>query len=149
MSRIHILFSLCWSFFLCASMQLVAQDLIKAAPDMPTYTLGAIQQGKDQFGKEGITISYQCSTPHAGLVKIAGRTVDGPLEIMGGQTLLNEQSGTLQLSSIFGRGKLDAEIYLVSTGSFAGQVQYTCLISNVVRVGNLPGGATTARDWNS
>ena len=149
MSPIPIRVSLCWFLLLFTSMQIVAQDLIKAAPDMPTYTLGAIQQGKDQFGKEGITISYQCSTPHAGLVKIAGRTVDGPLEIMGGQTLLNEQTGTLQLSSIFGQGKLDAEIYLVSTGSFAGQVQYTCLISNVVRVGNLPGEATTARDWNA
>lgn len=55
MSQVYMLFSLCWSLLLLTSMQLAAQDLIKAAPDMPTYTLGAIQQGKDQFGKEDLT----------------------------------------------------------------------------------------------
>ena len=63
-------------------------------------------------------------------------------------TVLQEQSGTIQLSSVFGQGKLDAEIYLVSSGSFAEQVPYTCLVSNVVRAGNPSGPSTVARDWN-
>ncbi len=125
-----------------------AQELIKPAPDMPAYTLGSIQQGKDQFGKPSVTISYQRNVPHAGFVKLSGRTADGPLDIMGGQTVLREQSGTIQLSSIFGQGKLDAEIYFETSGTFAEQVPYNCLISNVVRVGNPPGPSTTARDWN-
>ena len=126
-----------------------AQELIKPAPDMPVYTLGSIQQGKDQFGKPSVTISYQRNVPNAGAVKLAGRTADGPLDIMGGQTVLQEQSGTIQLSSIFGQGKLDAEIYLVTSGMFAEQVPFNCLISNVVRVGNPSGPSTAARDWNA
>ena len=125
-----------------------AQELIKPAPDMPAYTLGSIQQGKDQFGKPSVTISYQRNVPNAGFVKLSGRTADGPLDIMGGQTVLREQSGTIQLSSIFGQGKLDAEIYFETSGTFAEQVPYNCLISNVVRVGNPSGPSTTARDWN-
>lgn len=126
-----------------------AQELMKPAPDMPAYTLGSIQQGKDQFGKPSVTISYQRNIPQAGMVKLAGRTADGALDIMGGQTVLQEQSGTILLSSMFGQGKLDAEIYLVTSGSFAEQVPFNCLISNVVRVGNPPGPSTTARDWNA
>jgi hypothetical protein len=127
------------SLFICVFSAAVtasraeAQDLIKPAPDMPAYTLGSIQQGKDQFGKPSVTISYQRNVPNAGFVKLSGRTADGPLDIMGGQTVLREQSGTIQLSSIFGQGKLDAEIYFETSGTFAEQVPYNCLISNVVR----------------
>ena len=134
---------------LASALQSYAQDLIKPAPDMPVYTLGSIQQTKDQFGKPTVSISYQRNTPNPGFVKLSGRTADGPLDILGGQTVLNEQSGTIQLSSLFGQGKIEAEIYLVTSGSFAEQVPFTCLVSNVVTVGNLAGPATTARDWNA
>ena len=150
MSSIRASFIALFCVFLAPATSLVtAQELIKPAPDMPAYTLGSIQQGKDQFGKPSVTISYQRNIPNAGAVKLAGRTADGPLDIMGGQTVLQEQSGTIQLSSIFGQGKLDAEIYLVTSGTFAEQVPFNCLISNVVRVGNPSGASTTARDWNA
>lgn len=138
----------CFVVGVLLSSSVIGQDLIKPAPDMPVYTLGGIQQGKDQFGKPSITISYKRNIPSPGFVKLAGRTADGPLDIMGGMTVLQEQSGTIQLSAIFGKGNLNAEIYLVSPGSFAEQVPYTCLVSNVVRAGNLSGPGIVARDWN-
>ncbi len=92
-----------FAFAFVPSPQVRAQELIKPAPDMPVYTLGGIQQTQDPFGKPTVSITYKRNIPNPGFVKLTGRTADGPLDIIGGPLVLTEQSGTIQLSSLFGR----------------------------------------------
>ena len=127
---------------------LQAQELLQPAPDMPAYTLGSISQGKDTFGRPAVTMDYTRTKDGVGAVTLTGRTADGPLKIMG-FGFLNEASGKLQLSELFGKRALDAELYLVVSGSFAEEVPFKCLVSNVVRVGNPTGATTAGREWNT
>jgi hypothetical protein len=126
-----------------------AQDLIQPAPDMPTYTLGSINQGTDAFGRPAITVDYKRTKEGIGVVMLSGCTSDGPLKIMGSGVLL-EESGKLQLSDLFvGTKGLDGELYLVVSGSFAEECEFACLVSNVARIGNPATATATAREWNT
>ncbi len=126
-----------------------AQDLIQPAPDMPAYTLGSVNQGKDSFGRPSVTVDYQRTKEGTGLVTLSGKTSEGPLKIMG-FAILHDASGKLELSALFSGGKgLDVELYLTVSGSFAEECPFDCLVSNVVQVGNPRGTPTTAREWNS
>jgi SLA1 homology domain 1, SHD1 len=124
-----------------------AQDLLQPAPDMPAYRLGSISQGKDNFGRPSVTLDYTRTKDGVGVAALSGRTTDGPLKIMG-FGYLNEASGKIQLSELFGHRALDAELYLVVAGSFAEEVPFKCLVSNVVRTGNPTGAAAAGREWN-
>jgi hypothetical protein len=124
-----------------------SQDLIQAPPDMPLYTLNALSI-TNQFGKPAVVINYERKSPGMGMVRLAGTTADGPLKLTG-FGMLTDAKGTIELSSLFPNGGgLNAELYLTTSGSFAEEVPYTCLVSNVVQVGNYSGG-TTAREWNA
>jgi len=125
-----------------------AQDLLQPAPDMPAYSLGSVSQGKDAFGRPGVTIDYKRSKEGVGMAMLTGRTADGPLKIMG-FGFLNEPSGKIQLSELLGNRAIDAELYLVVDGSFAEEVPFKCLVSNVVRVGNPTGANAVGREWNA
>ena len=125
-----------------------AQDLMQPAPDMPVYSLGSINQGRDAFGRPAVTLDYTRTKEGVGMATLTGRTADGPLKIMG-FGFLNETSGKIQLSELFGNRALDAELYLVVTGSFAEEVPFKCLVSNIVRVGNPTGVTPVAREWNA
>ena len=124
-----------------------AQDLIQPSPEMPTYKLGVVNQGNDNFGRPAVTIDYQRTKDGVGLAMLAGRTSDGPLRLTG-FGFLHEASGKLELSELFSGNRLNAELYLVVLGSFAEKCSFTCLVSNVVRVGNPSGGPIAAREWN-
>lgn len=125
-----------------------AQDLLQSAPDMPAYTLGSISQGTDNFGRPSVTLDYTRTKDGVGLATLSGRTADGPLKIMG-FGFLNEPSGKIQLRELFGNRALDAELYVVVTGSFAEEVPFKCLVSNVVRAGNPTGATPVGREWNA
>jgi len=126
-----------------------AQDLIEPAPEMPTFTLGSVNQTRDAFGRPSVSIDYDRTKVGTGVPTLAGRSSDGPLKIMGGR-MLHDASGKLELSDLFPNGKgLDAELYLTVSGSFAEECSFQCLVSNVVRIGNPSGPSTTAREWNS
>ncbi len=126
-----------------------AQDLLQAAPDMPTYTLGSIGQGKDEFGRSSLTLDYTRTKDGVGLATLTGRTAGGPLKIME-FGVLSEPTGKIQLSELFGNKAMDAELYMVVSGSFADEVPFQCLVSNVVRVGNPTGAAiAVGREWNA
>jgi len=131
----------------CLSFSL-AQDLLQPAPDMPAFSLGSIGQAKDEFGRPAMTIDYNRSKDGVGMAMLSGRTADGPLNFMG-FGFLNEPSGKIQLSELFGNRAIDAELYMVVTGSFAEEVPFKCLVSNVVRVGNPTGATAVAREWNA
>ena len=124
-----------------------AQDLIKSAPDMPTYKLGVVNQGHDNFGRPSVTIDYQRTKDGVGLAMLAGRTSDGPLRLAG-FGFLHDASGKLELSELFSGNRLNAELYLVVLGTFAEECSFTCLVSNVVQVGNPSGSPVIAREWN-
>lgn len=126
-----------------------AQDLLQPAPDMPSYTLGSVSQGKDGFGRPALTMDYTRTKDGIGLATLTVRTTDGSPKIIG-LGILNEPSGKIQLNELFGNRTIDAELYLVVSGSFADEVPFKCLVSNVVRVGNPTGAATSVgREWNA
>ncbi len=113
-------------------------DLIKAPPDMPVYTLNAMSV-TNRFGKPSVMIQYERKSPGMGIVRLSGMTADGPLKLTG-LGMLTDNKGTIELSNLFPNdGSLDAELYLVANGSFAEEVPYSCLVSNVVKVGNYSG----------
>ncbi len=75
-------------------------------------------------------------------------TADGPLKLTG-MGMITDNKGTIELGSFFSSKEgLNAELFFVATGSFAEEVPYTCLASNVVKVGNYSGN-TAAREWNA
>jgi len=121
-------------------------DLIKTPPDMPLYSLNAMST-TDRFGKPSVIINYERKTPGTGFVRLSGMTVDGPLKLTG-MGMITDNKGTIELGSFFSSKEgLSAELFLVATGSFAEEVPYACLVSNVVKVGNYS-GTTAAREWN-
>lgn len=127
----------------------IGADLLKAAPDMPVYRLGEIKRGKNAFGQQTVTLDYERTKDGPGFVRLAGRSADGPLKIMGGSPM-RDSSGTIQLSDLFSNiGIADVELYLVVSGNFAEECPYECLISNVVRAGTPSGNASVAREWNA
>ena len=139
--------SLCLCFVATCFRISYAQDLIQPSPEMPTYKLGVVNQGNDNFGRPTVTIDYQRTKDGVGLTTLAGRTSDGPLRLTG-FGFLHDASGKLELSELFSGNRLNAELYLVVLGSFAEECSFTCLVSNVVRVGNPTGGPIAAREWN-
>lgn len=124
-----------------------ASDIIKAPPDMPVYTLSATST-TNRFGKPAVIINYERKTSGVGMVRLSGNTADGPLKLSG-VGMITDNKGTIELSSFFATsGDLNAELFLVATGSFDEQIPFTCLASNVVIVGSYS-GKTAARDWNA
>jgi hypothetical protein len=122
-------------------------ELIKAPPDMPMYSLAAMSV-TDRFGKPSVVINYERKTQGTGLVRLSGRTADGPLKLTGLGIITNNK-GTIELGSLFpSDGGLNAELFLEASGSFAEEVPYRCLVSNTVNVGSYS-GSTVAREWNA
>lgn len=138
--------SLCIGLF-CHG-QSSAQDLIQPAPEMPAYTLGSVNQSKDSFGRPSITIDYQRTKDGVGMAMLAGKISHGPMRVFGSGTV-NDASGKLEWSEPFSFGTgLNAELFLVISGSFAEECPFTCLVSNAVRTGNSGGAPSTGREWN-
>ena len=128
---------------------LLSQDLIQPAPEMPAFTLGQVNQTRDISGRPSVTIDYQRTKEGIGVPLLAGRTARGSLKLVGGR-LIDDERGKIDISGLFLAGKgLDAELYLVVSGSFADQCPYQCLISNVVRLGNFGGPVASAREWTN
>ena len=126
-----------------------AQDFIQPAPDMPAFTLGSINQGKDAFGRPAVTIDYKRTKEGIGAAMLAVRTSDGSLNIVDTE-VLSDESGELKVNKLVSGGTgLDGELCLVVSGSFAEECEFTCLVSNVVRVGNPAFAIAFAREWNS
>ena len=126
-----------------------AEDLIQPSPEMPAFTLSGMSQTKDAFGRPTVTIEYNRTKAGSGVPQLQARTSDGPLNISGGRMLM-DTTGKLELSDLFSNGRgLDAELYFTVSGSFAEEIPFECLVSNVVRVGNPTGTNTSAREWNS
>jgi len=126
-----------------------AQDLILPAPDMPAFTLGSIKQGKDAFGRDALNIDYRRTKEGVGAAILAVRTSDGSLKLVDTE-VLGDESGELNVIKLFSGGKgLDGELYLVVSGFFAEECEFTCLVSNVARVGNPVFATAIAREWNS
>ena len=131
------------------SIPLQSQDLIQPAPDMPAYTLGSIQHGKDTFGRPAVTIDCKRTKEGIGVAMVAGRFTGGPLRILD-SGVSSEELEKLQLTDFFKDSKgLDGEVYLVVVGSFAEECEFTCLVSNVVHIGNPSVETAIAREWNS
>ncbi len=115
---------------------------------MPSFTLSSVNQSNDAFGRPSFVMNFNRTKDGVGMAMLAGRTSEGLLKVMGIE-FVSEAAGKLELSSLFSSGKtLDAELYLVVSGSFAEECPFKCLVSNVVRVGNPGGDPTTAREWN-
>lgn len=146
--RKHAAYLVSLLFLLHFTNTCLAQDLLQPAPDMPAYSLGMISQGKDEFGRPAITMDYTRTKEGIGTATLAGRTTEGPLKILE-FGVLTGVSGKLQLHELIGSNTIDAELYVVVSGSFADEVPFSCLVSNVVRVGNPPGATAQWREWSA
>ena len=123
-----------------------AEDLLTPPSEAPSYQLSNPKTQNDRFGRSSIAIDYSRTKSSNIYGRLVARQNGQSVSIMGAD--LNKDSGTIELSSMFGRGTIsDVEFYVIGNQSLAGKIGVTYLMSNTVRMGN-PGQPVTARAWN-
>lgn len=137
------------TLLLCSWIQATAADLLLPGPESPRYQLGNLRTENDRFGKRVIAFDYKRTKSGKGAVSIKGRTADGELSISAYVGF--DDSGTMRLSSFFGRGEVstDVELYFVQAHRTANGKQFGyvhSMVSNTVRRGN-PGVSPRPRPW--
>ena len=139
------------TLLLCFGIQATAADLLSPGSDSPRYQLSNLRTENDQFGKQVIAFDYKKTKAGTGSVGIQGRTADGELSISA--YVGSDDSGTMRLSSFFGRGEIrtDIELYFVQTHPTANGKKFGhvySMVSNTVRQGN-PGASPRPRPWTA
>ncbi|MEM9364735.1 MAG: SHD1 domain-containing protein [Planctomycetota bacterium] len=134
----------CLLFVSCVLVpSLLAQELLQAPEEMVRYKLNDLRVEKGITGNV-IVFDYKRTKEGTGIARLAARTNNGPLNIMGFPIRIRE-TGTIRLRDMFARMRktLGAEVdhgiefYFITDAPATVGSSKRYLVSNVVRHGNI------------